>query len=163
MLLAAFAAFAIAQQASGPVETQLVANSVAIVEGKESLRPAAAVKPGETIEYRATYTNRTKVAVRNLEATLPIPAGTELLPASVNPAAAKASLDGSNFDAMPLKRVVKKDGRDAEEIVPYSEYRYLRWYPGELPGEKSLVFSARVKVSEAAPGLPNAPPAGKGK
>ena len=135
-----------------PVESRLVARKVVVgADGKESLVAADAARPGDVIEYVATYRNTGKSAVRNLEATLPIPANTELVAGSVKPGSAQASIDARAFAPMPLKRVVHRDGRQAEETVPLREYRYLRWYPGELGGEKTVTFAARVKVLDDRP------------
>jgi hypothetical protein len=90
----------------------------------------------------------TRRPVKNLEATLPIPSNTEFVPGSPNPAAAKASVDSRAWADMPLKRKAMRDGREIEEAVPVRDYRYLRWYPGELGGEKAMTFTARVRVVE---------------
>jgi hypothetical protein len=42
-----------------------------------------------------------------------------------------ASLDGSAFAAVPLKRTVTRGGKPVEEQVPYREYRAIRWLAGE--------------------------------
>jgi uncharacterized repeat protein (TIGR01451 family) len=137
-----------AQQAA-PIETRLEARKVMrAADGQETFAPATAAKPGDVIEYAATYRNVTRQPVRNLEATLPIPSNTEFVPGSPKPGAAKASVDSSAWGDVPLKRKVVRDGREVEEPVPYREYRYLRWFPGELGGEKSMTFTARVRVVE---------------
>ena len=145
---------------SEPLEVKLVRSKVVLVDGKETLQGAAIAKPGEILEEVATYTNKSRSPLKNLEATLPIPANTELLLASVKPGNARASIDGSQFSALPLKRRVKQaSGVEVEQPIPVAEYRYLRWYPGDLAAEKSLVFSARFRVL-----IDNAPavsPAGK--
>jgi uncharacterized repeat protein (TIGR01451 family) len=124
-------------------------------DGKEALVAADAAKPGEVIEYKATYQNKGNAPLRRLEATLPVPVGTEVLPSSVRPANAKASLDGSNFQPIPLKRKVKQaDGREVEQLVPYAEYRFLRWSVGTLEAGKELVYVARVKVNAEGPVAP---------
>lgn len=134
--------------ASDPVEVKLVRNRVVLVDGKEIRQHAAVAKPGDVLEEIATYTNKSKSPIRQLEATLPIPPNTELLLASVRPGSAKGSVDGSNFSVMPLVRKVKNsNGVETEQAVPLSEYRYLRWYVAELGAEKTLAFSARFKVS----------------
>jgi uncharacterized repeat protein (TIGR01451 family) len=136
-------------QAGGAVETRLDAHKVErAADGRETLGDAQAARPGDVIEYTATYRNTGKQPVRNLEATLPIPANTEYVPGSVQPAQARASLDAHAFGVLPLKRRVMRDGRQVEEIVPVREYRYLRWYPNELEPGKAVTFSARVKVLE---------------
>ena len=149
LAIAALGAFAlpISAQQPGPVETRLEARKVVLgADGKESLVPADSAKPGDIIEYAATYQNKGRAAVKNLEATLPIPANTEFIPGSPKPGTAKASVDSRTFSDIPLKRTVKKDGKDVQENVPAREYRYLRWFPGELGGEKSVTYVARVKV-----------------
>ena len=133
---------------SEPLEVKLVRSKVVVVDGKETMQSAATAKPGEVLEEVATYTNRSRAPLKSLEATLPVPANTELLLTTIKPGNAKASLDGSQFSALPLKRRVKQaNGIEVELPVPASEYRYLRWYPGDLAAEKSFVFSARFKVS----------------
>jgi uncharacterized repeat protein (TIGR01451 family) len=142
-LVVAAPAFA---QRNGAIETRLDARKVERrANGNEAFTSAENAKPGDVIEYVATYRNTTTQPVRNLEATLPIPANTEIVFESAHPGA-KASVDAVSFAAMPLVRKVKRNGREIEEPVPPREYRYLRWYPGELAGGKSAAFSVRVKV-----------------
>jgi uncharacterized repeat protein (TIGR01451 family) len=134
-------------QQGGPIETRLEARKVVrAADGKEGFAEAAAARPGDVIEYTATYRNTSKQAVRDLEATLPIPPNTEYVPGSAKPAAVKASVDSRNWGTPPLVRKVVRDGRSIEEQVPVREYRYLRWFPGELGGEKAVSFTARVRV-----------------
>ncbi len=117
-------------------------------EGKETLGGAETIKPGEMIEYRATYMNMGKEGVKNIQATLPIPLGMEYLSKTAKPAGAKASLDGVKYEAIPLMRKVKlPNGKEVEQEVPYSEYRFLSWNIDELGGEKSAVASARVRLA----------------
>ena len=57
-----------------------------------------------------------------------------------------------NFQTIPLKRKVKlSSGIEVEQAVPLNEYRFLRWYPGELAAGKSLTYSARFKIVEDTP------------
>lgn len=144
-LMASSAAFA--QKAAGPLESRLVARKVVIEGGRENLVDARDARPGDVIEYVATYRNTGTAVVRDLEATLPIPKDTELVAGSPRPAGARGSLDGQAFAALPLKRKVKRaDGREAEEAVPLAEIRALRWSAGELPAGRGLSFTARVRV-----------------
>lgn len=147
LAFAATAAGAWAQAPKGPVESRLEARKVVVAaDGKETLAAATTAKPGDVIEYVATYRNTGREAVRNLEATLPIPANTELLPASITPAGARASLDGAAYAPMPLKRKTVRNGVSVEEAVPAAEVRSLRWLAPELGADKSVAFTARVKV-----------------
>ncbi|MGZ5033767.1 MAG: hypothetical protein ACXWAC_11270 [Usitatibacter sp.] len=119
---------------------------VATADGGETFGSAGLARPGDVIEYVVTYRNTGSEPVKNLVATLPIPPDTELVPGSARPATAQAGVDTKAFGDIPLKRSVQRDGVQVEEPIPVGEYRYLRWFAAELAGEKSLKFSARVKV-----------------
>jgi uncharacterized repeat protein (TIGR01451 family) len=135
-----------AQKSAEPLESRLEARKVVVVDGKESFADANAARPGDVIEYLATYRNTGSGAITGLLATVPIPANTEYVPDSARPAGAQASLDGRTYAAVPLRRTVTRDGKRIEEQVPYREYRYLRWSAGTLGGGKTLAFTARVRV-----------------
>lgn len=123
-------------QKTEPLQIKLVRSKVVLETGQEG------------VEDVATYTNISQGTLRNLVATLPVPKYTELVVASVRPANAKASIDGKNFFNVPLvRKQVQANGVKVEQLVPLNEYRYLRWYPGELAPDKPLDFSARFKVS----------------
>lgn len=133
--------------AADEVAVALTARRVVNVQGRETLVDATQAKPGETIEYRAIYTNTSKTPVKQLQATLPIPGGLELLPTSPAPAVFTGSIDGRTFAALPLKRSERTpDGRVVVREVPASEIRYLRWSLGTLAprGAKTVVARARV-------------------
>ena len=151
MMFALCAGSSVAQKAvTDPLQIKLVRSKVVQDKGREVMESAATAKPGEVLEEVATYTNTSKTSLKNLEATLPVPPNTELVMASIKPAAAKASTDGKTFSTMPLMRKVKQaSGVEVETPVPLSEYRYIRWYPGELAPDKPLAFSARFKVADS--------------
>lgn len=117
-------------------------------QGKETLTNAAAVKPGDFVEYQAVYKNSDKAPMRKLTANLPIPQGMDYVAKSAQPDKALASTDGKVFAPEPLKRTVKKDGKTVTENVPASEYRFLRWEIKELGAGKDFVVKARAKVSQ---------------
>lgn len=153
---------AFAQPLGEPLETRLVASKVVVAEGRESLVEAANAKPGDVIEYTATYRNAGKDPIKGLQATLPIPSQTEFIPGTARPARAMASLDGRTFAQLPLKRTVTRDGKPVEEPVPYREYRAIRWSAGDLGGGKAASFTARVRVmDDRAPNEPGGPGGGR--
>jgi len=123
-------------------------------KGKEQLVAADSVKPGDVLEYTATYTNHTGKTVTGLMANLPIPEGLEYLPKTAKPGATlvKAATRDGAFAAEPLMRIV--NGKS--EPVPYNEYRSLRWTLGQLPANGSTAVTARAKVEAVVPPAPAA-------
>lgn len=157
MLAVAIASGAAHAQQKGPLESTLEQHKVVkAADGRESLVPATSVRPGDVIEYVATYRNTGRAPITGVEATVPVPPNTEYVDGSARPGDAKASVDGRVYAAMPLKRQVVRDGKTVDEIVPTRQYRYLRWSAPQIPGEKSVSFTARVRVLDDA-----SPPAAK--
>lgn len=135
--------------AEGDVKVSLSAHRVTTTAaGTDVFTAADKAKPGETIEYRARYTNDGSSGVNQLVATLPIPAGMQYQPKTAQPALVTASLDGATFAPVPLKRTVRlADGSEVIREVPPSEYRFLRWTLGSLAGHTTESVRARVRVS----------------
>ena len=145
--LAASGATGAHAQVKSAVSVGLTAKKVTAADGKESLVPAEHAKPGDVIEYDAVYQNNSNAAVHNLLATVPVPNGLAFSPDSVKPAGALASVDGKNFEPIPLLRTVTKaDGTREKQPVPLSEYRSLRWSISELAPGASVTVSARARV-----------------
>ena len=106
--IVAVAAFAPALAfADGDVRVALSSQRVTLVDGKEVLVSAAKARPGDVIEYRAVYKNDGRSAVRELDATLPVPQ--LLLPAlQVNIRAGRLpepDADGHRYLRIPLDRL----------------------------------------------------------
>lgn len=140
------AAKAGAPRAAEPLTIKLERKKVTQADGKELLVTAAEAKPGDVIEETATYANTSKKNLR-ADATLPVPQYTELIVASVKPANVLASIDGTTFSPMPLKRKVKQaNGVVLEQVVPVIEYRFLRWKGVDIGPEKTFVVSARFRL-----------------
>jgi uncharacterized repeat protein (TIGR01451 family) len=134
--------------AEGDVKVDLTAHRILVSQGKETRLPAEQAEPGDVIEYRATYANRGNTPVRNLEATLPVPAGLEYLPRTAHPVRLLASLDGRTFAPVPLTRRVKlPSGKTVVREVPAAEYRALRWSIGSLAANSARTVEARMRVS----------------
>jgi uncharacterized repeat protein (TIGR01451 family) len=129
------------------VTSSLTASRVDLVDGKPVLRPAAEAKPGDVLEYRATYANQGKAAVAHLLATVPIPPGTTFVPDTPTPAQVLASTDARTFAALPLMHAVtQRDGSTRMELVPLSAYRALRWDVGSLNPGKATSVSMHVRI-----------------
>ncbi len=146
------AMLALGLSAKAEVKVTLVANRIMKSNGTEVQQSGQTAKPGDTIEYVAEYRNTDKTGVRNVVATLPVPAGMEYLSDTESPRPALASTDGTHFSAIPLKRKVHNAaGQPTEELVPYSEYRTLRWDLGEISGGGTKTVKARVRVITQGP------------
>lgn len=134
-----------------PVSVQLAAYQIIQnAKGDTEAKAVDKIKPNDIIEYRANYTNNTNHPIKNLTATLPIPADTQFLAKSA-PTAALASTDGVNFAAMPLKRKVGTQTVN----VPLREYRALRWTIAEVPAGKSVMVSAQTRVNSNVAAVTN--------
>ena len=148
LVVALFVGAAHAQNASDVVVTLKAQKVVRTSDGKEVLQVAERAMPGEVIQYDALYRNKGKTGVRNLQPTLPIPAGLEYLQDSAKPAPSKASVDGKNFAPIPLtRRIALPDGQTKEVPVPTSEYRALRWDLGDLDSGGNALVSARARLA----------------
>jgi uncharacterized repeat protein (TIGR01451 family) len=136
-------------QATGDLSTMLrVSRIVLAADGTESHQSADAAEPGDVLEYVAEYHNNSTHVIRQLAATLPIPDGTELVPASALPTGALASTDGAHFAPMPLTRkVIEASGKLVDQPIPYREYRFLRWPSRDLAAGMTLQVGARAKLS----------------
>jgi uncharacterized repeat protein (TIGR01451 family) len=138
---------ALAQKATDVAVTLKAQKVLRARDGKEVLQVADRAMPGEVIQYDALYRNQSSSSVRQLEPTLPIPAGLEYIPESAKPAPAKASLDGKTFAPIPLMRpVTLANGETKQQPVPVSEYRALRWELGDLDAGKTALISARARL-----------------
>lgn len=120
---------------------------------QELREPLRELRPGDVVEYEARYVNGTSKPVRDVQLTLPVPAGgLELLALDAMSTPARwASVDGRRFEPIPLRREQRRaDGRVTVEAVPLSEYRYLRWQLGDLPAGAERSVSARMQLPPLA-------------
>ena len=142
----------VATVANSALEAKLVGFKVTQnADHKEVLTLADKVAPGDLLKYQVVYQNNGKSVLSKIKATLPLPIGTTYVAGSAMPANATASLDGKDFAAMPLKRLLKKpDGKLEEQLVPLTEYRALRWDLGELAEKNKVEVSARARVNQAS-------------
>jgi len=136
---------------AGPdVKVQLSAHRVTRdAQNKETISSGASAKPGEIIEYRATYKNSGSAIAGRLQGTLPVPDDMEFVSDSAVPVGAFASTDGKNYAPIPLTRMVKLvNGTTARREVPLAEYRSLRWNLADLAPGASVTVSARMKIKD---------------
>ncbi len=147
LALGAAASPAPAQSADGLTATLITMKVEPLPDGKERLVHSREVRPGEVVHYVATYRNAFASSIRDLQPTLPIPAGMQFVAGSATPQPTHASLDGRTFEPIPLKRLVKlADGSVREQVVPAAEYRALRWSLGDLAGGASANVTARARL-----------------
>ena len=135
-------------QGNGPLTSKLVEQKVIIKSGVETLISADQSKPGDVIQYTATFKNVGSRDLSNLGLTIPIPDGMVCLSNSVvSGSVLEASLDRQNFSIAPLVRKVTTEGRNERQSVPVSDYRALRWVLGKLEAGTSVSVSLRALVS----------------
>lgn len=117
-------------------------------DGEETATQVSAIKPGDILEYRLTYTNNLANPIRNLQPALPIPGGMKYLgTAQPEIESASLTLSGGSFQDLPIMREVElPNGRTAQREVPASEYRRLRWGIEQLGAGESVTLTARVRV-----------------
>jgi uncharacterized repeat protein (TIGR01451 family) len=116
-------------------------------KGKETIKNAPKVKPGDLVEYSAIYRNRSQAAITGLKATLPVPVGLQYVGGTAKPGKFEATIDGAKYELAPLIRTVKDaDGKEQKEKVAFEEYRGLRWEVGTLDAGKKVTVKARMRV-----------------
>ncbi|HBF51938.1 MAG TPA: hypothetical protein DDX04_18085 [Massilia sp.] len=136
--------------ASGDVDVTLQAFQVVNTAKEVKLVPTTRANPGDTIEYQVTYRNNGTTPAKQTKAVLPVPAsGMAYLPDTASPAKVEASLDGKTYAPAPLKREVVRDGKKVTEVVPPSEYRFLRWDLGDLPPGQAATVKSRMRLNSA--------------
>ncbi len=110
------------------IQRRLLASIVARnASGQEVLVPVNAQTPitrGMILEYHGYIINRSQERVRNMKVSFDLPKNTELTAMSdMSPARAMGSMDGMNFQYMPLKSNVGGVLQD----LPMSYYKAVRW------------------------------------
>ena len=129
-------------------------------DGKEKFESAESARPGEVIEYKASYRNKGKNTAANMMATIPVPLGMEYIPDSARPEKVLASVDGKVFGPVPLKRkVTLPSGQTETREVPYEEYRQIRWEIKSLAPGQSTSVKMQAKLSTTQ--QPSEAPTGK--
>ena len=141
---------ATATAAFGQVKVDLKQFKVVDVNGKQTLQSADKAKPGEVIQYVATYHNTAKTPAKNVVGTIPVPNGMEYTPDANLKAPDMAAAADGKFAPLPLKHKVTRNGAQVEEVLPYSAYRSLQWRIGTMePGQK-VELKANVKLAPLA-------------
>lgn len=145
LMTAAIASLALlsSAHATQALKMELQANKITKnAAGKAIYVAASDAKAGETVQYRAIYTNVIDKPISDVAVTLPIPANMTFT-GDAKPVSAQATVDGKNYADMPLMR--KVDGKVVK--VPLSEYKALRWNIKWLPASKSADVSLNTIVN----------------
>jgi uncharacterized repeat protein (TIGR01451 family) len=145
---AAWAQGAAASVSAEPrLASRLVLARVVMDSGAEKLVPADAIQPGDVLQYTAHFGNPTAATMRDVVASVPVPAGTQWLPRSEQPSPVLASVDGVVFAPMPLMRkLLLPNGQWKQVVVPLAEIRHLRWPARPLAANESFSTQMRVLV-----------------
>ncbi len=143
-----------------PLVAEMVVHQVVVdKKGRKSLRSASKAKPGDVLEYKVTYRNKSRSKITDVIATLPIPEGTKYIKGSAYPRRVEASLDGKEFHRVPLmrdRRTGKLFGADAPwsvrtkgKKVPVIDYRVLRWRISSIHPHRYVVTRAQASMMDA--------------
>lgn len=144
-------ATAVTSVAAVPTLTQLQRRLYAMVVtrdamGQEMLVPVNNQTPvtrGTVLEYRGYVINQSPERVRNMKVNFGLPANTELTSISdMSPSRAMGSLDGVNFQYLPLKTNIGGVLQD----LPLSYYKALRWNIEGLGLNEVAEIKYRVRV-----------------
>ena len=110
------------------------------------LEETISATPGDTLRYKVAYSNTSAQKIKNIQASIPVPANTQLLQVNTHDYLS-ASLDGEKYNTWPLKReVIQASGQVHEELVPLSEIRSVSWRIPELQKQATMVFYVDVNV-----------------
>ena len=126
--------------------------------GADTFSAVSSVKPGDLIEYRATYNNHDKYPVKGMIATIPVPVGMEFVPQSTRPEkmAVEASTKNGIFSPIPLMHPVKQaNGALKSEPIATADYRAIRWNLGQMPGGGTTTVIMRAQVSDISADAPH--------
>lgn len=144
--------FSVYAEKMEPLSSQMDAYVVTLnKEGEEVLSPAEEVNPKDKIEYKLTYTNNTDKKLKGLVITGPIPNNTFFVPGTNNTKVNSefvVSIDGGKtFEQEPVKRIVMKDGKEVEVIIPPEKYTSIRWMPNTpINAKEKQIFTYRIEV-----------------
>ena len=123
-------------------------------DGQEQAVATERAAPGERLQYVATYSNNTHLSaapgrtLSGINAVLPVPSSMRYLGAA-KPLPSAASLDGKVFSPYPLTRSVKQaDGSTTTSLIPWAEYRAIRWSLPPLAAQSQQLVSAGVQMLE---------------
>ena len=130
---------------AGKVTTKTVAALISVdAQGQPALKPIDAtttLKKGNVIEYHSYFTNNSSDRMRNMTVTMSIPDEVKLV-GKVSPDTASASVDGTNFNRMPLRGRINGEMQD----VPLDMYKQLRWNIEGLGVNETAVVKYRAVV-----------------
>ncbi|WP_410473030.1 hypothetical protein ACGTJS_05200 [Faucicola mancuniensis] len=133
--------------ANTQLNTRILASAVATdAQGQEVLSPITnqtQLTSGNVIEYRGYVVNNSPERIRNATVTLDIPANTELLSTeTLSPNRAKGSIDGVNFQYLPLRTNV---GGVMQPVATHF-YKAVQWDIEGLGLNEVATVKYRVRV-----------------
>lgn len=127
------------------VETKTVAALVSVdAQGQKVLKPIDSntrLQKGNVIEYHSYFTNNSSDRMRKMDVYMSIPDEVKLL-GEVAPDTASASIDGNNFNRMPLRGRINGELKD----IPLEYYKHLRWTIEGLGIGETAVVKYRALV-----------------
>ena len=120
-------------------------------KGKERMAPAARVNPGQIIEYRLSYKNRSGQALSGFVVSGPIPKGTAFVGKSARlgrAATFEVLVPSEKWQALPAFKSVKGEAGKSKRVrATAADYKALRWRLKEpIQNGKATSAIYRVRV-----------------
>ncbi len=120
-------------------------------EGREILIDTNEILPGQTIEYRLKYTNKSKEDIKNIKIVGPVPENTKYIAGSATKdekMIPEYSIDnGITFMLEPVRYMkTLPDGTKNETTATPDMYTHVRWSLPALSGGSFVEYCYRVIV-----------------
>lgn len=136
-------------QNDNAVTSELKLFKISVQNGEEIAEEITEIQPGDTVEYRLTYTNNLTSPISRLKPVLPVPDGVVYIANTAQPNLDAASLrtNGPGFEQLPImRRDTLPSGETVEKEVPATEYRRLQWIISSLDDGAAATLKVRMRV-----------------
>lgn len=114
-------------------------------------RPGSVAMPGDVLEYRLVFTNRTEGPVRNIVFTNPIPEGTRYIGGTADADRTNVQVEfsideGASYSTSPMIVVVEA-GEQVRRPAPPEMYTHMRWTVRDsVPVREQVTAHYRLRV-----------------
>jgi uncharacterized repeat protein (TIGR01451 family) len=147
-LSATLFSFSLNAFAKPEIKIDLLSKKVVMEKGKEVLKEAKEVKPGDVILYTLKINNKGDSSAKKLQPVGNIPDKTIYLPEKDPSKDYKIlySVDGNTYSEEPTIKVTEK-GKEVVKKAPIEKYKKIKWvFLKEFQAKKTFELNYKVKV-----------------